>query len=1738
MSIAPAHAATTPFPQPGKDFPVVRPSQTRAATADPAPTLNVSVQRDEIARAGGHGSVLIPVTRTGQGPKVRNLTVRVRTVKGTTVSSVSAKGWRCAGLTCTTRKAVLPEGRGPQPLFAVIDVAKNYRKQAAKVTATATWKGGQIHRSQSSTSLEVYPRMTLGLTSPSGRTITLTTNAQARSREIHLAAHLRHLAGGQADARWTQISGPKTTFVQPARSRNVRERFGQVAQLSNTIKGTHTFRFALRVDANGQVVRKTVAVKVRAQRAVGKVNGNDKALTTLAAQSRKRDKMRSHTTKVSNGVRLQAKPRFTVRPGSTTTVRVVTQRKVKAITWSAGGKQIGTGRRVQVRAPVTPHSSTVVRAHITLRNGTGLLESALVRSGSNDSSFSGPSTDADNKAFCAVADTANKALLDKAIPVSLGDLYTLTLQSKSVKEDGVRTGKGACTGKGTLTFEKATLKRGSATLLTDVGGTITVDDGVGMSKASWQIPDTLKPASAKNAVVASLQQQDKPVTAPLAKGKWGLPDGTFAVAPIKIATENVYGLSFVPLPGDWKFDPAKTLVSFLNASEEDPELQDGTVRFSQEATGPQDATAAFTVDSTTAAWQTAKIEVANLTLGQTAAGDTISAAGSGTLALNKDANNAAEITVQCLRDGQASTTCELFKGFVVKDFTLKWGRAGLGLVGQAGVQYGTPSNTYEFGLRGLYTTTRNWSLDAVSPAAWDLGTNGLQLTGLAGNVGMKPLDTDKTKSQFVAQFTGTVTGINVGSDIQLKGVTGAITNLCPQDVKDCKTGEIRVAMTADLAARLPGKPNPVALRTGAALNLSDMTFEFDFDVEDVQIGPPQLNVSKAQFILTNANTGSCVPKGMSAPAAAPNTFILQLRAQAQVLGGNIVLGGSVTGSGYCLWGKPGTIDAGASGETVTQVFGFTTYPNDAELRLPSGEQEILTQNKMSIAGKYRLPQSVKKTFNIDGDIDYVAEYTLSPQGLSFTLDYTPTAPPSLYNSGTSNLTLRELVFSMSGSPTMQKYTLSLAARGALFMKGSNGVPDSTTPLYVQAALDLDRSVSVTFQAGVDNNGNPVDNAFGQAGLTITNLNVAFTLTMPAAAAEVSLNAVVSLPQTWVGAIGVKPGTREALSFSLGGPHWCLDIEIGEESTANTKVAVDLANKGFLTASYFKLLIAPTGCEVPIGLNQTKRIEPGYGFAFIGTIVSAPVIASINASFTEGLVIKGTMNIPELNVGPVRLGGTAPGTPAKVDMDINSKAGKYDVSLDVGLAIGAPDRGIGAYVAIKGYLNTSNADFVDFELTGKGNIALGPIGMSIDPLNVKAHIAKGTRGAENTIAANAALTVKMVGVALRAQAGLRYEHQQLIELRIRAGASLDFVVGAVSGNLEFNYCLGTLSDLRDDGTGSNCKPYSKYNGAAPAYRVGFFGSYRIAWWTKGYSWTAYDQKGTEGTDPPPSPDNNPKLVDGTLPPQPSGLQDVLQWKAPQVQQNAEIKWPAKGTYIKAGAGYQVNGDNTPACKTARLGGQWNASTANPASTSVNPDPGNGSCMLVAYVTTNNSRDYTYAKCSATSCVATRGPYANQVLAADGPNGTQRQQGRDALIAGLRSPLGVLPTGARLVMDNDHAQLVAPTEAVALWVESEGLYLKSPTNTLWHPDVAGRKVVGAMELMKNGMFKVYDAQGNDWYTVGTAATGLDLDKFPPYLIVNSDGMFVEQRGTDGKENIVWGIAGGKCTPKLSSCDVKMS
>lgn len=150
----------------------------------------------------------------------------------------------------------------------------------------------------------------------------------------------------------------------------------------------------------------------------------------------------------------------------------------------------------------------------------------------------------------------------------------------------------------------------------------------------------------------------------------------------------------------------------------------------------------------------------------------------------------------------------------------------------------------------------------------------------------------------------------------------------------------------------------------------------------------------------------------------------------------------------------------------------------------------------------------------------------------------------------------------------------------------------------------------------------------------------------------------------------------------------------------------------------------------------------------------------------------------------------------------------------------------------------------------------------------------------------------------------------------------------------------------------------------------------------------------------------------------------------------------------------------------------------------------------------------------------------------------QQGRDALIAGLRTPPGVLPGGSSFappIEGDQYAPVVyAPNDEYRLMTAHDGYALSKPHTPEfpWSSKIM-RPSAQAWKLGKDGKLQGLDSSGALVWSIGTSAS-LDTDKYATFLFVQ-DGFQIVQEQPSGNPKPVWGVTStGTCFPNGAQCD----
>ena len=1483
----------------------------------PAPQLSLGLSTVAPARVGGAGVVEVGLLRRAEvGQPVRGVRVRIPAPRGGVIDKATGPGWRCA-TTSGAATCRLPRGGrlggdlSPLPITVAVGVKESVRGGSMlPVQAMATWKGGGTTTTKKDPwqvrdrlSLLARPGLRLSLSSDHGPDIPLLTNSAARHRQFPLSAKIRNGDGAQVSATWTQVSGPKAQMLQPTKITHAQEQLSQVIQVPNRAKkATGRYTFALRASDADQTVRRKISVDVEAAAHDTKVEARHAQLHKLARKSDtgpltwdQGSRQPAHPVHA-----LVVKGPATAVSGRSVDFTAAVSGEVDSTTWSVAGlpERTATGESFSVKAPEAGET-LLVRATTTMADGR-VLESTRTLSGTGAAETDevraaglGPVA---KSALCKVVDGRNA---DGSLTTDNG--FQLRWKAKALQLSSLDT-PGVCSGTEVLNFRKSadvSIYYQDVQLFTNLTGKISAA-GLQLTQAKWFLPAQFRKGLLKKTEGFDLFASEGPTQprSPLVEtsaGGWGDLEGFF----VKESINADDAVVLLPLPNGWK--AFGTTVSFLPEKPADLQgsrpVEPGTVEFAQNfrdllpegctnpdpnAVLPQCASAKFSVDLVANKASTAEATLSNINIGQTAAGDSITASGQGTVDLaGKDSR--LKVGISCGGKPTDKNGCELVKNLFLRDAWMEFSTLGqIRIYAAAEVPGNDPAKPYGFAVAGRYRAADNWRLDVSNTTPWALGA-GITLTDLSGTIERRVEPGLESKAQLLAGIEAKVSDIPVSQTVKVDTIGATITNACVdreslQEVLDCNPGELRVAFNLGITATLPGGAKPRMTMEGA-YNFTTKRYRFSGGVADVAIGPEQFQVTEAKFSISNDGSSVCQSGTIDANDPNQDKFTLGLSAKGNVMGNVVAFTGSTNKDGLCLAASQSKASSLGNGMKVSDnLFAYTSYKEGATVRLPGRTPVLVKQDNVILTGQFEVPASVTEWLGApEGRVVYTAKGDTSLKKLAFDINYQITKPVPIYTyraegQDKTRLELTKVGLQLNWQRNPVAGDLSLYASSNLFVEAAGSTPRSNTPISLAAALGFEGGqLTVGLRAGVETNGatKPIANAFGVEDLTVRNLAVAASISIPSLTPKISFDADMDLPGSWGPGAGLKSGIPVRLGFSFGDAAPCMVFSAGRESTPSNPapVILDIANAGLLTARYAKFVIAPMGCSLPSGIGSSVEVPRGLAIAFDGSILGSDIQVNLSMAYANnGLQFKGNLKA-YLDFKVISLKSYDGNGPARINIDIDTTPNnfKFVAEVDAGIEVGSPQY-FGARIGVKGNFNYTPQDpFITANLVGEGSAAIGPIGSTID-LSLDLKLAKDTSDAEATkqsyANASAKMRAKVIGISVEAAGDLQYEASRMINLHLAAGVEVDIFVGAVKGTLAFDYCVGTLTAIKADGSGSRCQPYDKdrRTDATPTWRVGLTGYYRILWWKNDYTWNIYESIGKQGTlDPAKDPDSSVNLA---------------------------------------------------------------------------------------------------------------------------------------------------------------------------------------------------------------------------------------------------------------------------------------
>jgi hypothetical protein len=925
----------------------------------------------------------------------------------------------------------------------------------------------------------------------------------------------------------------------------------------------------------------------------------------------------------------------------------------------------------------------------------------------------------DDVSFCSLWDDGDDAAfeLEDGTAVALGDA---TRSGTDCEADGAA-----------IKFTGGSLEA-SGIAFVDLAGSVTAD-GLRVRSGALQ-----RPAGWSDQLPAKLGI-DLPDAA-----AFGAELGDDGWGPLRARIELDQGLELLPLPAGWKFPKGESILAF--------EPLRGAFNLHGVARAPKGSRGEVRIEgSLEDGTSTATVEAEDLAVLRGTGSDAVALSGKG------------EITSEPGPDGgttsgsihlatDAGTPVLLAGGVEVEDATADWDEDGIALGGKLRVQ--SKNGPFEAQVDGSFVSTSEWKLEVGQTAPFVLA-EGVTLEGVHGLLGRAPKVDDeaeggKAGTGFAIDLTGTVAGWEPSPQLSGVSVTGRLTNVCAEDAKGCKAGQVRLAMEVRGKARVLSQSIP--WEGEAEVNLKTMALRFSAGAELAEFGPSALSLTGVQLRMTNEGPQWCKAPGASASTAVAATggpakegaatgaealakdgaatgdaaeadeapgeleshqeLSFSVTADGRILGQPFRAQAELGSSGYCLAGTFGEFSPdglSSAGRPLIDNARLLYATRDAEATL-AGQTVAVKANQLRVAGDLNLPvgQLPENLRDVLGGRNELALTIARSEG-SFSLDGSATfnfARP-IYMIGDAahpdqaRLQARsaQLAFEFSSSSGLR---LGLSGRAALLTpaNAAKGIPASTTPLFVAAGIDLGKP-SVAVSAGVDTDdpgvkGGTVYNAFGQPELDVRKLVVAASL---GADTSFGISADATLPSSWTSSLGMQSRAPTRVVFSISQSNPCLELAVGSPPPADGSAnpAPTVMKLGALSASYAQIEIAPTGCRIGGTVPGTPAtvLDPGFGLGFDGQIGTAPVtfIASMRLEKLN-FALKTKVRVGAFDAGPVRFRRTA------LDLDIEAgERRKVDIAFSGGLDLGESNIDVdGRFFADENRISAA--------LKGNGRLKLG------------------------------------------------------------------------------------------------------------------------------------------------------------------------------------------------------------------------------------------------------------------------------------------------------------------------------------------------------------------------------------------------------------------------------------------------
>lgn len=1319
------------------------------------PFLEADLNTVREVRKGGTG--LLEFTPLFNGVKKTSGATRVKLAlpSGIAIAKVSGSQWRCIvqaqqrQALCTLPRAISAERLAPAIKVQIRGSKSLSSRDKLRATAAVSWRSAEgRHHDRSSLAIKPQQRLRVSATTSDRAILATPTGPGAKNvRQVQVQAVVSGIDEQQPPSyQWKQVAGPKVRWV------GVRS-------------GTHSYdqpAATFRVPAVNEVAKVQLEIKVTAAGATATDRVSVKLLPRQLAQLKPRvaatkeavagatgpqpipDRTNwvGHTPKSPFAIHINAKKDNTVLlPGQTKKLRArvvgVSQPKYRWEVESGPRRMLVGSTQGQVAKIRAPRKPGVYLVELKVRsNGREVTRHEVIHVPASQTARSVNKSTAETRIssaasrFCSLFDTAKQGAVNDGVTVNKG-MGTLTPGSVSV------AGSDCSDGSAAINFTSGALQLGSHSF-SGVTGQLTAN-GVSFTQGTFNPPGNwgqmLSSLGVKN-LTFSL-----PTNSAITAGWQGSDLGALAGS----VTFNEF--LFLKLPQGWS---GQTTISFTKSAQQ-------PLAISANASGSAGSGEAGSVAITGSLGRdgtfTVSAAVANLGVFTSSNGQEITVSGKGSISLPTPSG---KIGYQI--SAKTSSAIELLDRLTLTSASFDWDANGIKVAGTGKIT--AKGGDVGLAFSGSFSGKKSWSLKVDQTSPWR--TPDITVSNLSGSLA-------NNNGTVGFTLTGQASQLRLPSSFSISQVSATITNQCPANGGGCTSGAVRLAVDITGSVTLNGSTQQFS--GSVKVDLATMVVSLEARINPSNFGPAGLNLT--DVTLQYASAGSSLTSGAcSSSESNKNAVTFSAKINNLLGSNNLDVIGEINSKGYCLAADLSnfnpTGDSSSSNSFSDVVLIYSSYATEVKLASHSSPIRVAA-NTAATYGSFAAPAKMSQALGgLSGRAEFSAVLTKQSGSFGFhgEISYVRSSPLYLVGSANSSQTSLSLTsIALAVDYSFGNLEIDLNANGNFYTPSSaNGsTAAATVPLTVGVDVNLTRATFGLHASAAG--GRPVRDAFGTAGLTLNNLAISGSI---GASPSVGVAASAQLPQSWVGSLGVKPGTDIGFVVNVSATNPCFQFSIGK--AGQTAPSLDLANKGFVIANYANIVLAPTGCKF-----ADVSIQPGFALDFSGSIAGDAL--KFHAALTKtssGFALDADVYLAKFGIGSFGL------TDITFKLKLDPSRNILDVNFGATIEVGGSRLDISG-----GYDRNGSTTVATFALKSNRDIAIA--GFEFKNAAVAFEYTSSPSGSSVNFSMSGYFS--FLGSSISGTLALTAKNGAVQSVSGDLSVDVDVLVASVNGPLKFSYVKG-------------------------------------------------------------------------------------------------------------------------------------------------------------------------------------------------------------------------------------------------------------------------------------------------------------------------------------------------------------